>query len=246
MKRTMLTLCVIATGIVAVAQHREPPPEALAKMGGFVMKPGTPSGSIVVVNAQKKVGAENFDIGRQKVALAKLSEVTKVITGDAATPATAVDLKGKYKADFALFVVDNKELPPSLIAPEEKWAIMNVGALEKGAATPEMVRIRSKNEFARVFAMLCGGFSSQYKAPLTNLVKEPKDLDECLSDLPADMAPRLISYLAINGVRPSVRMPYRVACQQGWAPSPTNDVQKKIWNETFTPPDKPIKIEKKK
>jgi len=35
----------------------------------------------------------------------------------------------------------------------------------------------------------------------------------------------------------------REACQEGWAPAPTNDIQKAIWNEVRQLPAKPIKIE---
>ena len=37
-------------------------------------------------------------------------------------------------------------------------AISCVGALAEGGANEEIVRIRAKNEFSRVFTILCGGF----------------------------------------------------------------------------------------
>ena len=38
---------------------------------------------------------------------------------------------------------------------------------------------------------------------------------------------------------------YRKACQEGWALAPTNDVQKAIWKEVHSIPDKPMTIEYK-
>ena len=39
------------------------------------------------------------------------------------------------------------------------------------------------------------------------------------------------------------RATYREACREGWAPPPTNDLQRAIWEETRKLPEKPIKIE---
>ena len=33
------------------------------------------------------------------------------------------------------------------------------------------------------------------------------------------------------GITPYRRTTYREACQEGWAPQPTNDVQKAIWEQ---------------
>ena len=39
------------------------------------------------------------------------------------------------------------------------------------------------------------------------------------------------------------RIPYRQACQEGWAPAPTNAVQRAIWNKVHQIPDSPLVIE---
>ena len=36
---------------------------------------------------------------------------------------------------------------------------------------------------------------------------------------------------------------HKKACQEGWAPAPTNDVQKAIWEKVHAIPDKPMTIE---
>jgi hypothetical protein len=45
------------------------------------------------------------------------------------------------------------------------------------------------------------------------------------------------------GVKKERRIPYRVACQEGWAAQPTNDYQKAVWEQVHSIPDKPLKIE---
>jgi hypothetical protein len=48
------------------------------------------------------------------------------------------------------------------------------------------------------------------------------------------------------GVLPAQRATDMKACQEGWAPAPTNDVQKAIWEkvkaEKSEKPSKPIKV----
>ena len=36
---------------------------------------------------------------------------------------------------------------------------------------------------------------------------------------------------------------YKRACREGWAPTPTNDVQRAIWEKVHAIPDKPLTIE---
>lgn len=202
----------------------------MEKQGGFVTVRGTPSGSIVVVNGQKRVSADNFDY--TSYAVGKwLKGLIKVVDGEAATIATADELKKRYSADFAVFIVDDKSLPPSLIAVEAQWAILNVGALAVGGANEEIVRIRAKNEFSRVMTILCGGFCSQYPAPLMNFIVDVPDLDRCLAEPPGDMTARMRGYLDGRGVKPERKVFYRKACQEGWAPAPTNEFQQAIWDE---------------
>ena len=249
MKKLMIVGMMVIGAAMAFAEEAKPDlksmtPEqrkayrekhVMERTGGYVNVKGTPAGQIVIVNAQKKVTPDNLDIGMQKSTFKGLASITKMVTDDYDhTKCLGMQMEGfkaKYKADFLMIVVDNPQLPPSIVAVEAKWAIMNVAALEKGAATPEVTRIRARNEFARVYAMLCGGFSSQFKAPLTNYVKEVSDLDNCLYDLPIDMGQKIFGYLNYCGVKPEKKVPYRKAVQEGWAAAPTNEFQKAIWKE---------------
>ena len=258
MNRLFATLTVLAAlaTFTAIADTSSPAKQTLTpeerkanhdrlvmeRQGGYVTVRGTPSGSIVVVNGQKRVSTDNFDY--TSYAAGKwLKGLVKVVDGEAATVANAGQLRKSHNADFAVFIVDDKNLPPSLIAVEAQWAILNVGALAVGGANEELVRIRAKNEFSRVLTILCGGFCSQYPAPLMNFVVGVPDLDKCLADPPGDMTARMKGYLDKHGIKPEQRVFYRKACQEGWAPAPTNDFQKAIWNQVHSIPDKPITIE---
>lgn len=215
---------------------------AMEKHGGYVTVKGTPSGSIVVVNAQSRVAPDNFDI--TKYAVTKwLDGLVRIESGEAISVVNAAEAKKRLKADFAIFVVDDASLPPSLVAIEAQWAILNVGALATGNANDEIVRIRARNEFSRVFSVLCGGFCSQYPAPLTNMVTEIADLDKCLAEPPGDVGVRVKGYLEKRGIQPERKVLYRKAVQEGWAAQPTNEYQKAVWDEVRSLPQKPMRIE---
>jgi hypothetical protein len=57
----------------------------------------------------------------------------------------------------------------------------------------------------------------------------------------------MISYwqrhLKAIGITKKVVKTYLDACEEGWAPAPTNDVQKAIWDKVHAAPKNPMKIE---
>ena len=90
--------------------------------------------------------------------------------------------------------------------------------------------------------LLCGGGSSRYPGHVASALT-PQDLDFTHDKLPIDMQDSIKKYLSAAGVTPLKRTIYQRACQEGWAPAPTNDVQKAIWEKVHAIPDKPITIE---
>ena len=50
------------------------------------------------------------------------------------------------------------------------------------------------------------------------------------------------SYFTRMGVSPTRKGTYEAAVKQGWAPAPTNDIQKAIWDKVHQLPTKPIQI----
>lgn len=61
--------------------------------------------------------------------------------------------------------------------------------------------------------------------------------------IPVDVTIRMNQHTEKFGIPPAIMKPYKIACQEGWAPQPTNDIQRTIWNQAHQVPDKPITIE---
>ena len=73
------------------------------------------------------------------------------------------------------------------------------------------------------------------------------DKCEVLHDrVPMDKVQAIGAYLAAHGVTPLVTAHYRQACKQGWAPAPTNEYQKAIWDQVHEIPTEPLKIKYQK
>lgn len=145
------------------------------------------------------------------------------------------------KGEATVFVVDDPALPMSLLAPEAHWSMVNISTLKTDKT--KFFEMRVKKATSRSLALLCGAACSQFPLALTENIRSAEDFDRYRDErLPLDLIRRFAPYLKGYGITPFVPSNYRRACEQGWAPAPTNDVQRDIWKEVHTLPTKPIKI----
>ena len=205
--------------------------------GGKLKVPGIQKGSITYVNCDNAVKVDWLKKNADVFAKTARIEIN-VVDGE-------FDINSpKIVGNASLFVVSNKNLPSLLVAPEQKWVLVNVYRLKQGRGEkPAFFEARVHKELTRGFAMLCGATSSNYPQSLTGCVTNPDDLDkfpDCR--LPVDVVGRFEEYLKGYGVIPYQLKTYRMAVKEGWAPAPTNDVQKAIWDKVHAMPTAPIKI----
>ena len=210
--------------------------------GGFVRRAGSGRGKVLVVNAQKRVSSADLAWGFDSVRRMMKLPVEVV---DGARPErfgrAAVKATG---ANLVIWVVDDpKEESPMLVAPECGWAVVNTAALAEGASADALID-RAGREALRAFGYLCGAANSDLGRTIMGPMKSPADLDRfAIATYPADAYRRTLSYLERCGVEPYEETTYQAACQQGWAPQPTNEYQKAIWDKVHAIPSKPLKIE---
>lgn len=200
----------------------------LQRTGGSIMKPG--EGKVVIVNAQGKYASDDIERGlgmfREFLNVAMEVRSGKWSFGD----------KRPSDANVAVYVVDSAELPMSLVAMEEHWGVVNVSRLEGGR--------QFENEFARVVIATLGAGVSQYKVSPMRPISKPSDLDEIIKPtITMDSGMSMNLNLAKIGVTKTKMTTYLKACEEGWAPQPTNEYQKAIWEKVHQIPDKPMTIE---
>lgn len=211
--------------------------------GGALVQPGSKKGSVVFLDQQKRISHSVVASVAEKLTNISRIQVRSVVSrkGENVIEATKAN-----DAVLGIAVVDDPASPVMLVAPEERWATVNVTKLAVGRDGIEIpvdvLASRVVKELMRAYAYLCGGVRSQFEGNLVN-VNSISQLDSVDDGLPLDMVKRFEKYLSGVGVTPERIATYRSACKEGWAPQPTNDIQKAIWEKIHQIPTKPIKIE---
>ena len=201
-------------------------------LGGYLIQPGSQKGHIAFFNAQKRVDAEVFEgIVQRMHSLMHLAakvypQKQNVTLGNAA------GLIEDVNAQAAVFLVDNPEWPALLTGPEQKWAIVNVAALAVDKPNADKLRLRTVKELWRGVAYACGAGVSTTPHCVMNTCYSLSDLDAFDSDM-ISMEPfmSMRDCFPKMGISPYRRVTYKMAVKEGWAPAPTNDYQKAIWDK---------------
>ena len=247
MKRLTFKLAAVLASAASVAALAEEPgpktgPKTVHEIiqretGGRLRTLYPRTKSVYYVNAQSRVGANVLEEAR-----AKMEQTLRTPIGS--TNGVFALQSPRIYGELSLYVIDDEKLPMSLVAPEGRWAFVNVAPLAQGRGEkPAFLEARVKKEMARIGCLVLGGISSTYRENLLGFVDSPDGLDKFTDDtLPVDGPLRCGRYLLSLGVKPYRDVTYKRACQEGWAPAPTNDIQKAIWDEVHALPTEPIKI----
>ena len=219
--------------------------ERIAQLGGFVTYPDSQKGSVAIINTQSKVDVskpmdEIFSFFTRVLPI-KLN----VVKMDAGKPE---ELKAKSGAKYVVIIADDAALPTSLIAPEEGYAVVNVAKYTANLKLPddnEIYARRCARGVMKAFVLLCGGGGSRYPGTVAS-THSPRELDAAQDKIPIDTQDSIKKFLDAAGITPLKRTIYRRACMEGWAPAPTNDIQKAIYEQVKADKEKgptnPIKI----
>lgn len=202
----------------------------LEHTGGIVTRPGT--GKIVVVDAQSKIATSVIE-----EIVEKLKFQTKLTVECVKSQSYEMYVR-PVGASAAIVLADEPALPLSVVAVENVWGLVNVAKLGDVNVDRRFVK-----EFVRVSTLAFGGAISQFVGSPLNTATDATMLDKFVCDnYTIDNATSIIKNLGNLGVLPYKNASYRKACQEGWAPAPTNDYQKVIWEELHAKPTNPLKI----
>ena len=251
LKASVAVSCAaLVAAVLADATPPRPAPAANAKMtaqeriyklGGYVVYPGSQKGSVAFIDTQGDVDvAADFEevIGHFRRQVPVKLDFAK------SEPGSPEALKAGAKADFAIVFVADASKPPTVVVPEEGYAVVNFARYTAGLKLPEdeaKYKRRCARAALKALVLLCGGGGSRYPGHVA-AAHTPQELDFSHDKLPIDIQDSVKKYLAAAGVTAARRTIYQRACQEGWAPAPTNEYQKAIWEETRKLPEKPIQI----
>ncbi len=203
----------------------------LAKTGGMIQSKAE-GPSILFLNTQSRVDAAVFENAVKQVnTMLRLPALRKDAPSDAPLAAAREALKDSAIASVVV-IGDSPDYPALLIAPESRWALVNVAALGGKGVSAETLADRTSKEVWRAFGYLMGAAHSNFEHCLMKPVLTPADLDalkgKSLSPEPFN---KITAHAQKLGIKPMRMTTYRKAVEEGWAPPPTNDFQKAIWEE---------------
>ncbi len=207
------------------AERRE---RMLKNTGGIIRQEG--EGKIVVVNAQTRI-ADALIAERVENLHLLLKYNFEVRKGTWTLGAGKI-----ADSTLTVYLVDDATLPMSLIAVEAGWGVLNTQGLSLGN--------RFSRELSRVMTLVIGAGHSQFLASPMQAVRSPNDLDKLMTDgFTMDSMTSIQLNTKKLGLTRYKLTSYKRACEEGWAPAPTNEYQKAIWDKVHAVPSKPIKIE---
>lgn len=205
----------------------------LERTGGYVMKPGVGNGMVGFYNAQTRVSESNLvKVAGMLARSLRIKVVVEHVDG-MVTPMDAGARLKKAGAAAGVFIVDDKATPTTLLAaPEGRWAIVNVAALSDDGADEAYVAARTRKEAMRAFLFALNAGDSQSDNSLMGPIMSLQDLDGITATRPpVDVLNRSIRAMPKYGIERWERYTYLEACKEGWAPAPTNEYQRAIWDK---------------
>lgn len=183
-----------------------------------------------------------------KVSKVDLEKVAEQIRG-AMFLSVEVLAKGETSTNtvgaFVQIAEKGKEAPMLLCAPEENWATVNLTRLWEDEPDEATAKLRVRKEVWRALGYALGAANPLQQPCLMRPIRRARDLDREKPEMCSPQPVMSMKWTASQlGLASYTRVTYRKACQAGWAPAPTNDVQKAIWKEIHTPPEAPLQLKK--
>jgi len=244
MNKSLVSLFFITALSMAVAAQTMT--NIVAKNGAKTMDPATRARLIAAtggfIQLPAKGPAIRFVNLQQSVSLPVLEHATELIKNSARVPASVMNKTGKdltvvketkaLPETLAVIVIREAPGEPALlVAPEEMWAMVNVAALKEGASQ-EVLDARTQKEMWRAVGYLVGVANSVSATTMMSPVEKPLELDAITAQmLNAENLIKVQQNAVKKGVTPSRMSTYKKACEEGWAPMPTNSIQKAVWEE---------------
>ena len=201
------------------------PEQQMEKFGGFV-EPAYSGKFLYFMDLQGRIPASAVEwvTEQVRIALSLPTRIERKATGTQIPTTLSPDAGGMIS------VVDIDGEPSLLVAPDNGWARVNVAALAVDGAAAEVLEARVKKELWRAFVILFGGGNSLNDFDVMRPIRTLKDLDACKT-LVSSPEPfnAMLNGAKAAGITPVRRTTYLNAVRLGWAPPPTNEYQKAMW-----------------
>ncbi len=227
------TLAFVAEGIAAEGKKRKNG----VPSGGYLELPNT--GKVIqVVNVGGACPEKTFDKA--------VASVGRILHYPFVFTATNVSGKVDENAAARVVVVSKDAQPVLLCAPEEYWSEVNVKPLTADNPKGFILQRRLEKQILRGLGYALGCGNSSVEPCVMSRVNSLNDLDGLQLIMGPESLGKTLHTASKRGCQSRKFASYRKACQEGWAPAPTNDVQRAIFEqikaEQNEKPSNPIRI----
>ena len=251
MKRLIFAVAMAFTVALTIAADtpvaKRGRPKGMSPSGGIVEK-GYAGNVIRVFNAQTAIAADKVVDRTPQMryeTILPLDVITQSPIDFTQAATAAAGFVGKDKVGVAVVIVRDPSKGDFYHAnPEGRWAVLNIAPLMTDNPSAEKLEERFAKVYWHATVRALGGGYAAVKPSVMTPFNDLKSLDAIsTTKLSPDVVNMLINTGALYGITTITIASYRTACRNGWAPAPTNDVQKAIWDEVHAIPAQPMKIE---
>ena len=233
----IVAACLTLTGIAdASARPRRIRPDAHSRpSGGMVEKPY--GGNVLrVLNSQDAIPAGKVaDIVRHMrwATLLPFETVDSRFVGeirDLSEKAKALVKEAKVGA--GVIIIDDKAHPFKIYSEESNWAILNIAFLKEDNPDKRKLEIRFEKMVWRTLARSLQVGSVTHSPSVLQPFRTLAELDANTMMRPSPEGfNAFIDNGKAYGITTITISSYRDACHKGWAPAPTNALQRMIWEQ---------------
>lgn len=236
MKRKMMVAAAALVCGLALADD-------VAELGGALEIWPEGHGTFLFVNAQSLVPEPSLAKVVERLA-GDFNVDVRLVDGEAPDIRDVPTRLAALKAKGAVWIVDDPRLPICLAACENGWAFLNVAQAMADSPSQDKVDARVTRLANRLFAYIHGACDSAMMPQcVLKQAHGMAGIDRLVcKDYSPEAFSKISAFLAGAGYLQAKRGTYYDACEEGWAPAPTNDVQKAIWDKVHQMPTKPIRI----
>jgi hypothetical protein len=149
-----------------------------------------------------------------------------------------------FGAKGGIYFINDPAFPVVLAAAEDGWGVLNMAPIVADAPDSIKLNKRVQKLINRLFANIHGvADPSMMPACVMKHAVGLAGVDSLIcSTFSPEANSKITAYLNKAGYKQRKCGTYYDACEEGWAPTPTNAVQKKIWDKVHKLPTKPLMI----
>lgn len=241
-------LFAVAAAAVGAASAAEPQKRVLTPEERAALIYQHTGGMVEKARSGKAVAIVDTQGGAYAEAMAAAAKsITEALQLPVVVETADVAAGGLERSDIGFAVYLMAGGPKIATAPLDGWAAIDVAWLASDGASAEVVGARVQKQIWRAFVYGMGGGNSMFPHCIMKPIFTLAELDAnpALMACPENYGKVGDSAQAL-GIEPTVRTTYLNACQEGWAPAPTNEYQSAIWErvkaEQSEKPSNPIRI----